>query len=50
MYVGETEDNLTQVLHAVLKNDNVPETFTLRSTNHAGILFPTRFVKVVPLS
>lgn len=50
LFVGETEDNMTQVLHAVLKNDSVPETFSLRTTNQAGIQFPTRFIKIVPLS
>lgn len=33
-----------------LRNDAAPETFALRHTNAAGVPFPTRFVKVVPLS
>ncbi|PIL35929.1 hypothetical protein GSI_01589 [Ganoderma sinense ZZ0214-1] len=39
-----------QVLHASLKNDPTPETFSIKSINHAGIPFPTKFIEIVPLS
>ncbi|OSD06938.1 hypothetical protein PYCCODRAFT_1359801 [Trametes coccinea BRFM310] len=48
--VGMTEDNLTEVLRAGLKNDSTPETFSLRYTNRVGMPFPTRYVEIVPLS
>ncbi|KAL6298386.1 Muskelin N-terminus-domain-containing protein [Sparassis latifolia] len=50
VYVGLTEDSMTEVLHSGLKNDICPETFAVRHTNRAGICFPTRFVKIIPLS
>lgn len=50
LYVGATEDHLTEVLHSGLRNDSIPETFTVQYTNKAGVAFPTRFVKIVPLS
>lgn len=50
LYVGQWEDNMTEVLHAGLKNDPVPETFTIRSVNEAGLIFPTRYIKIEPLS
>ncbi|THH12462.1 hypothetical protein EW146_g7673 [Bondarzewia mesenterica] len=50
IYVGMTEDHMTEILHAGLKNDTVPETFPLRHVNSAGVCFPSRFVKIVPLS
>ncbi|KZT71745.1 hypothetical protein DAEQUDRAFT_776737 [Daedalea quercina L-15889] len=50
VYVGLSEDNMAEVLHAALRNDSVKETFTIRHSNNAGICFPTRYVKVVPLS
>lgn len=39
-----------QVLHAALRNDSMKETFTIRHCNNAGVCFPTRYVKIVPLS
>ncbi|OBZ70545.1 Muskelin [Grifola frondosa] len=50
IFVGLSEDNMTEVLHAGLRNDSVPETFAIRHANRAGGLFPTRYVKIVPLS
>lgn len=39
-----------QVLHAGLRNDSAPETFKLKHSNRTGIHFPSRYVKIVPLS
>lgn len=50
LYVGLFEDNMTEVLHAGLKNDASPETFSVRCTNHAGLTFPTRYIKIEPVS
>jgi hypothetical protein len=50
LYVGTDEDNMVEVLHSGLKNDSIPETFSIKHVNRAGICFPTRYVKVVPLS
>ncbi|KAK7692405.1 hypothetical protein QCA50_004030 [Cerrena zonata] len=41
---------MTQILHAGLRNDPIPETFVLPHTNTAGVPFPIQFVKIVPLS
>jgi hypothetical protein len=48
--VGLTKDRMTEVLSSTLKDDNVPETFTLRHTNSADVSFPSRFLKIVPIS
>ncbi|KAI0335160.1 hypothetical protein GY45DRAFT_1317686 [Cubamyces sp. BRFM 1775] len=50
VFVGMTEDNMTEVLRAGLKNDSTAETFSLRHTNRQGLPFPTRYVEIVPLS
>ncbi|KZT10880.1 uncharacterized protein LAESUDRAFT_643350 [Laetiporus sulphureus 93-53] len=50
VYVGLSEENMTEVLRAALKNDSTSETFSIRYTNNAGVCFPTRFVKIVPLT
>ncbi|CAL1706336.1 unnamed protein product [Somion occarium] len=50
LLVGLTESNMTEVLHAGLKNDSVPETFLIRYTNSDAVPFPTRYLKIVPLS
>lgn len=50
LYVGLSEDNMTEVLHAGLKNDPAAEMFYIRSINQAGLTFPTRYVKIEPLS
>jgi muskelin len=47
---GTDDSTFKEILHSGLKNDFVPETFSLRHTNDAGIQFPTRFVKIIPLS
>ncbi|KAK0240471.1 Muskelin N-terminus-domain-containing protein [Armillaria nabsnona] len=48
--VGMTEDNLTEIYRGVLKNDSTSETFAIRHTNNSGVCFPTRFVKIIPIS
>ncbi|KII92653.1 hypothetical protein PLICRDRAFT_480070 [Plicaturopsis crispa FD-325 SS-3] len=50
VFVGLSEDTMTEVLHSSLKNDTVPETFALKHVNGAGIIFPTRFIKIAPIS
>lgn len=50
LLVGETEESMIEVLHAGLRNDHVAETFSIRHVNSAGVPFPTRYVKIVPLS
>src|ERR1700722_9864178 len=50
LFVGTNSDSLKEVIHSGLKNDAVPETFSLRHTNTVGVSFPVRFVKIVPLS
>ncbi|KAH8107718.1 Muskelin N-terminus-domain-containing protein [Cristinia sonorae] len=50
LFVGETEESMIEVLHAGLRNDHVAETFSIRHVNNAGVPFPTRYVKIVPLS
>jgi hypothetical protein len=48
--VGLTMDRMTEVLSSTLKDDSVPETFALRHTNSAGVSFPSRYLKIVPIS
>jgi hypothetical protein len=48
--VGLTKDRMTEVLSSTLKDDNVPETFALRHTNSAGVAFPSRYLKIIPIS
>ncbi|KAE9403924.1 hypothetical protein BT96DRAFT_936129 [Gymnopus androsaceus JB14] len=50
VYVGLTPENMTEVLNASLKNDAIKETFSIRHLNSTGHSFPTRFVKVEPIS
>ncbi|KAF9467401.1 Muskelin N-terminus-domain-containing protein [Collybia nuda] len=50
IYVGVTDDHMSEVLHSGLKNDPIPETFPLKHVNKAGVSFPTRYIKIVPLS
>jgi hypothetical protein len=50
VYVGITEENLVEVLHGALKNDTTTETFPIRHVNNAEVCFPTRYIKIVPLS
>ena len=50
LYVGVSKNNMVEVLHLDLKNDNVPETFPVPSVDGSGVSFPTRYVKIVPLS
>lgn len=48
--VGPTKDRMSEVLSATLKDDSVPETFTLRHVNRAGVPFPSRYLKIIPIS
>ncbi|TFY80985.1 hypothetical protein EWM64_g3025 [Hericium alpestre] len=41
---------MSEILHASLKDDNTPETFPLRHLSKTGVRFPSRFVKVEPIS
>ena len=50
VYVGITGENFVEVLRGCLKNDTTPETFPIRHINNAHVFFPTRYVKIVPLS
>ena len=49
VFAGTTEDNMSEVLHAGLKNDSTPETFNLQYVNSAGVYIPTQFVKIMPM-
>ena len=44
VYIGLNEDNMTQVLHASLKDDASPETFSIQFSTHSGIPLPSRYV------
>ena len=49
VFGGLDPDNLTmELLHSGLRNDSESETFSLRFKTD-GVLFPCRFVKIVPL-
>ncbi|KAF9473394.1 galactose oxidase [Pholiota conissans] len=48
--IGISEDHMTEVLHASLKNDVNPETFALKHVNSAGVVFPTQYIKIVPIA
>ncbi|KAH9942390.1 Muskelin N-terminus-domain-containing protein [Epithele typhae] len=48
--VGMHETNMTEILHANLRNDTAAETFSLKSISPVGMPFPTRFVEIVPLT
>lgn len=50
IFVGLSADNMIEILYAGLKNDNAAETFSIRSTNQEGLTFPTRYIKIQPLS
>jgi hypothetical protein len=50
VYAGISEDSMTEVVHAGLKNDAIPETFSVKHTNAEGVAFPARYVKIAPLS
>jgi hypothetical protein len=49
VFVGMTEDKLTEVLHSGLKNDATPETFAIKHTDSAGVAFTSQYVKIVPI-
>ncbi|KAI7872075.1 Muskelin N-terminus-domain-containing protein [Spinellus fusiger] len=46
---GMNEDNMVEILHHELKNNNRPETFRLEHIN-GNLLFPVQFIKIAPLS
>ena len=48
--VGLTKDRMAEVLFSTLKDDSLPETFALRHTNSAGVAFPSRYLKITPIS
>ncbi|KZV66904.1 hypothetical protein PENSPDRAFT_74325 [Peniophora sp. CONT] len=48
--IGMGENDMTEVLHASLKDDNAPETFPLRHMKAAGVYAPSRFLKIIPLT
>ncbi|KAG9309268.1 Muskelin N-terminus-domain-containing protein [Chiua virens] len=50
LYVGLNPDHMIQVLHAGLRDDSISETFSIKNVNRDGVLFPTRFIKIIPLS
>ncbi|KAF8550620.1 galactose oxidase [Imleria badia] len=50
LYVGLNPDHMIQVLHAGLRDDATPETFSIAHVNRDGVPFPTRCIKIVPLS
>jgi muskelin len=50
LYIGVSKNNTVEMLHLDLKNDTVPEKFLIQSVNGSGVSFPTRYVKIVPLS
>jgi muskelin len=47
---GLTPDTLREVIHGSLKNDAIPESFRVQYTNSLGVPFPSRYVKIIPLS
>ncbi|KAF9264171.1 hypothetical protein L218DRAFT_979773 [Marasmius fiardii PR-910] len=50
IYLGLSREKMVEVLHASLKNDNIPESFSLRYIDDSGLCFPTLYLKIVPLS
>ena len=50
IYVGLNPEHMIQVLHASLRDDAVAETLSITHVNGDGVPFPTRFIKIVPLS
>lgn len=50
VYVGLEKDHMFKVLHSSLKNDSIQERFSLQHANSAGVQFPTRYLKIVPVS
>ncbi|KAG7098462.1 hypothetical protein E1B28_000408 [Marasmius oreades] len=50
VYLGLAREQMVEVLHGSLKNDNIPETFSLKYVDDSGLCFPTLYVKIVPLS
>ncbi|KAF8320681.1 hypothetical protein DL93DRAFT_2152600 [Clavulina sp. PMI_390] len=45
----DTED-MTLLLQSSLKNDEIPQTFTLKHTTNDGVVFPCKFIKIVPVT
>ena len=46
---GLSPDNMVELLHSGLRNDPEPETFPLKFKTDAGVIFPIRYLKIVPL-
>ncbi|KAJ3111648.1 Muskelin 1, intracellular mediator containing kelch motif, partial [Physocladia obscura] len=47
VYGGLTLNNMTELLHAGLRNDSEPETFSLKHKLN-GVVFPCQYIKIVP--
>lgn len=46
---GLTPDNMVELLHSGLRNDPEPETFPLKFKTDDGVIFPIKYLKIVPL-
>ncbi|KAJ3076625.1 Muskelin 1, intracellular mediator containing kelch motif [Podochytrium sp. JEL0797] len=47
IYGGLTPDNMTELLHAGLRNDSEAETFSLKHKMN-GVVFPCQYIKIAP--
>ncbi|KAI8639074.1 Muskelin N-terminus-domain-containing protein [Parasitella parasitica] len=45
----DPKEDMIEILHNGLKNDTEPETFALKN-QHGNMIFPVRYIKIVPLS
>jgi len=50
VYCGQTEDSMVEVLLSGLRNDEEPEVFPVRHLVAPGVLLPSRFIKIVPVT
>ncbi|KAI0319167.1 Muskelin N-terminus-domain-containing protein [Amylostereum chailletii] len=50
IYIGQTETAMIEILRASLKDDSSAESFPLRHINSTGFYYPSRFLKIVPLT
>uniref|UniRef100_A0A1B0CC51 Muskelin N-terminal domain-containing protein n=2 Tax=Lutzomyia longipalpis TaxID=7200 RepID=A0A1B0CC51_LUTLO len=49
IFGGLEEEHMVLLFEGGLKNDSVPETFTLRHTTDSGELLPVLFIQIMPL-
>ncbi|KAG8987084.1 Muskelin 1, intracellular mediator containing kelch motif, partial [Tulasnella sp. 427] len=49
VYAGLEPNRLTEILHAGLLNDSVPESFSVKHQADDGTVLPCQYVKVVPI-